>query len=180
MNWSRLFYVLIIAIIYVPMVFLGANVFFPEYTGVNSYYQGPYADCYGKYPYPVEKVDSLSAEQSLKISELQQKCQEDNQILQKEWELKRLAYEGTKYVFVALFNLVILLLALFIPKLQESVSMGLFLGSVAAMFGATIRYFDTRSKIGFIVLVITFFVLLFFINRKKDSFLDWKEEGKKK
>ncbi|MBS3123644.1 hypothetical protein J4437_03325 [Candidatus Woesearchaeota archaeon] len=179
MNWSKLFYVLIIAIIYVPMVFLGANVFFPEYTGMNSYYQGPYADCYGKYPYP-QNPDSLNVAERANIDKLQRECNEQYQAEQRAWESKKLEYEGTKYVFVALFNLAILLLALFMPKLQESVSMGLFLGSVAATFGATLRYFDTRSKIGFVVLVITFFVLLFFINRKKDSFLDWKEEGKKK
>ncbi len=30
MNWTKLLYVLIIVLLYVPMVFLGANVFFSE------------------------------------------------------------------------------------------------------------------------------------------------------
>jgi len=64
---------------------------------------------------------------------------------------------------------------LFLPRLQDSVSMGLFLGSIAATFGGTIRYFDSRSKMGFIVLVITFFIMLYFINKKKYSFIDWKK-----
>ena len=177
MDWTKLIYVLIIVLLYVPMVFVGANVFFPEYTGVNAYYQGPYGDCYSKYPYP-EKVDSISTEERAVIDVHQRECQEQFQQEQRDFEQKKLAYEGKKYIFIALFNLAVLLIALFIPLLQESVVMGLFLGSVVATFGATIRYFDTRSKIGFGVLVVTFFVTLYFINRKKDSFLDWK--GRKK
>ncbi len=42
-DWTKFFYGLIIAVIYVPMVFLGANVFFPKYTGTDSYYQ--YKNC---------------------------------------------------------------------------------------------------------------------------------------
>ena len=173
MNWTKLLYVLIIVLIYVPMVFLGANVFFPEYTGTNSYYQGQYMDCNAKHPYPLNP-DSLTAEERGKIDQLQRDCNEQFQKEQRDWENKKLAYEGKKYVFIALFNLGVLLIALFIPGLQDSVSMGLFLGSIAATFGATIRYFDTRSKIGFAVLVITFFVMLYFINKKKESFVDWK------
>lgn len=178
MNWTKLLYVLIIVILYIPMVFLGANVFFPEYTGANSYYQGPGSDCYQKYPYP-QNPDTLTVPQRAVIDENQLKCQQEYLANQKEWEAKKLAYEGKKYVFISLFNLLVLLLALFLPGLQDSVSMGLFLGSIGATFGGTLAYFDTQSKIGFVVLVITFFTMLFFINRKKDSFVNWKEKGKK-
>ncbi len=178
MNWTKLLYVLIIVLLYTPMVFLGANVFFPEYTGANAHYQGLYLDCYGKHPYP-QNPDTLTGAERTRIDELQRECSLKNQEEQRAWENKKLVYEGTKYVFVALFNLVILLLALFVPKLQDSVTMGLFLGSIGATFGATIRYFDTRSRIGFIILVVTFFAMLFFINRKKDSFVDWEEKKKK-
>ena len=173
MNWTKLLYVLIIVLLYVPMVFLGANVFFPEYTGTNRYYQGPYMDCYQKYPYPANP-EAVSDKERLIIDENQRKCNEEFQKAQQQWEQDRLAYEGQKYVFISLFNLLVLLLALFLPRLQDSVSMGLFLGSIAATFGGTIRYFDSRSKIGFMVLVITFFIMLYFINKKKDSFVDWK------
>ncbi len=98
-------------------------------------------------------------------------------VFPQDWENNKLAYEGKKYVFIALFNLAILLLALFLPKLQDSVTMGLFLGSIGATFGATLRYFDTRSKIGFVILVITFFAMLYFINRKKESFVDWRKKN---
>lgn len=173
MNWTKLLYILIIVLIYIPMVFLGANVFFPEYTGSNGYYQ-PTVECYNKFPSPdPSKVDTT---QYNAVIEKQQKCQEDQNQAQKDFEANKQAYDGRKYVFITLFNLVILGLALFL-LLQDSVTMGLFLGSIGATFGATLGYFETRSKIGFLILVITFFAMLYFINRKKDSFVDWK--GKK-
>ncbi len=177
MNWTKLLYVLMIVLLYVPMVFLGANVFFPQYTGSNAYYQGPYHDCYGRYPYPANPEKVATAELQ-EITENQRKCNEEFQKAQQEFEQAKLSYEGRKYVFISLFNLGILLLALFLPKLQDSVTMGLFMGSIAATFGGTVRYFDTKSKIGFLILVVTFFAMLYFINRKKENFLDWGK-GKK-
>ncbi len=157
------------------MVFLGANVFFPKYTGSESYYQG-FSDCYLKYPYP--DAAKISEPQRIAVSDMQRKCQEENNLAQRSWEQKKLQYEGIKYVFISLFNLAVLLLAAFLPRLQTAVSMGLFLGSIGATFGATIRYFDTQSKLGFIILVITFFLMLFFINKKKDSFVHVKNKRK--
>ena len=154
------------------MIFLGANVFFPKYTGTESYYQ-PYGDnCYQKFSYN----EKLIPEQQTAITEKQEQCQQEFQTKQKAWEQEKLLYEGQKYVFITAFNLIILLIALFIPKLQDSVTMGLFIGSIATTFGATLRFFDTRSKLGFILLVITFFAILYFINRKKDTFVNWKEK----
>ncbi len=171
MNWTKLLYVLIIVLLYVPMVFMGANVFFPKYTGTDSYYQGP--DCYSKYPYPA--TEKVTEAQSLAISEKQQKCQEEYWDEQKAWEEEKNAYEGQKYMFMIIFNLIILILALLV-KFQESIIMGLFMGSIVTTFIATLVYFQSKSKIGFMILVITFFVTLYFINRKKESFLDWKEK----
>lgn len=173
-----MFYVIIIVLLYIPMVFLGANVFFPEYTGANSYYKG-YSDCYGKYPYPAEPV-KMSEAQRVALNEAQRKCQEEQNVSQQHWEDDKLKYEGQKYVFLSLFNLVVLLAAVFLPRLQETVSMGLFIGSIGATFGATVRYFDTRSKLGFIVLVVTFLLMVFFINMKKDVFVSFKSSSKKK
>lgn len=153
------------------MVFLGANVFFPKYTGIDSYYNQVGNDCYYKYPVPV--ADKATTEEIAAINEKQQKCNEENLVAQRAWEKDKNAYDGWKYVFIALFNLAIILFALFVP-MQDSIVMGLFMGSIVATFGATVGYFQTNSKIGFGVLVVTFFVMLFFINRKKDSFVDWK------
>lgn len=165
MNWTKLLYVLIIVAIYIPMVFVGANVFFPKYTGANSYYQ-PSNDCYMKNQ---NAGQPLTSEQQASL----ESCLNDQREAQIKFEDEKNAYDGMKYVFIALFNLVILLFALFVPKLQDSVTMGLFLGSMGATFFATLTYMQTRTKIGFAVLVLTFFAMLFFINRKKDSFVDW-------
>src|SRR3989338_2976277 len=105
MNWTKLLYVLIIVLLYIPMVFLGANVFFPQYTGTDSYFHG-YTDCYQKYPYPADP-DKATTVQRAAIDENQRACQEEYNKAQQEWEQARLKYEGMKYIFIALFNLVI-------------------------------------------------------------------------
>ncbi len=155
------------------MVFLGANVFFPKYTGTDSYYNG-YNDCYQKYPQPI--TEKTSVEEQQKIEKKQTDCQKEQHQTQQTWEQSKNQYEGMKYIFIIAFNFIILLIALFLPNLQDSVTMGLFLSSIVTTFGATMRYFDSKSKIGFIILVITFFLTLYFINRKKDTFVDWKEK----
>lgn len=175
MNWTKLIYVLIIVLLYIPMVFLGANIFFPEYTGENSYYKGYYMET----PYPMTS-EKLNETQMREYNAAQQKINEENEQKRMEWEAKKNAYEGNKYVIITIFNLIVLLGALFIPRIQDSVVMGLFLGSVATTFGATIRYFETKSKIGFVILLLTFIAAIYFINRKKDTFLNKKEEPKKK
>lgn len=173
MNWMKLLSALIIILLYVPMVFLGANVFFPQYTGSDSYYTG--TDCYGKYPYPVSEK-TTPAEASA-VTEKQQACNEEYQNALKAWETEKNAYEGKKYVFVTLFNLIVLLGALLIPLLQDSVILGLFLGSTISTFAATLRFFNTNSRVGFMLLVVTFIIVLFFVNRKKESFMDWKRKA---
>jgi hypothetical protein len=75
------------------------------------------------------------------------------------------------------FNLVILILALTLP-LQDAVLMGLFFGTVATAFGATVSYWEyARTKTGFILMLVTFFVVLYFVNRRARTFL---QERKKK
>lgn len=201
MDWAKLLYVVVIACLYVPMVFLGSNVFFPKFTGSDM--AMPYKDCYSFARLPDQigqKLDltctgTVSAEggkvelrcagdglpQTASLPEIeayQQKieaCNEDQQIAQKQWEDERNKYDGWKYLSISIFNLIIILAVLFIG-FKETVIMGLFFGAVCATFGATIRYWDyARTKIGFIVLVVIFFVVLYFINRRQDR----KETEKK-
>jgi hypothetical protein len=179
MNWTKLLYVLIIVLLYLPMTFLGANVFFPNYTGTDSYYRMPYDDCYMKYPTPDLMTKNLTEAERQTLTENQRRCQEDNMAKEKQWQEEKNAYEGNKYVVVTIFNLIVLLFALYVTLL-DSVIMGLFLGSIAATFGATIRYFDTHSKIGFVIVVVTFFTMIYFINKKKDTFVDWRTKDEKK
>ena len=168
MNWTKLLFVLIVVLLYVPMVFLGANVFFPEYTtgSGDSYYRG-YEKCNFPKAIPSEEYET-------ELTEDYQDCIDASQEDEKEWKEIKNAYNGNKFVFITLFNLIILLLALFVTLFNSSVIMGLFLGATVSTFSATMAYFETNSKLGFGVLVVIFFLALFFISKKKDSSMDWK------
>ncbi|MEK6849184.1 MAG: hypothetical protein AABY01_01290, partial [Nanoarchaeota archaeon] len=99
------------------------------------------------------------------ISTDQEACNARVREEQRVWEEKRAVYNGNKYAAIVGFNLVILLLALFVP-FMEVVRIGLFTGSVVTAFGATVSYWDyARSKIGFGLLIVVFFVMLWFINK---------------
>jgi hypothetical protein len=147
------------------MIFLGANVFFPKYTGDDSYYHNQ--DCYLKYP----TLTNCNLTQQQEIGDKQSNCINNDEAARIIWENERNNYDGQKYTFIVLFNLIILLVALLVKKLNDSVCLGLFSGSIISTFASTLTYFDSKSRIGFIILVIIFIVALVFINKKKDSFL---------
>ncbi|MEK6822390.1 MAG: hypothetical protein AABY13_01065, partial [Nanoarchaeota archaeon] len=79
----------------------------------------------------------------------------------------------------AIFNLIVLLIAIFWTTLNDTIMMGIFLGPVITTFSATVSYFQTNSRIGFVVLVITFFTSLWFINRRRSIFFNWATTKKK-
>jgi len=173
-NWVKLLYVLVIALLYVPMVFLGANVFFPKYTGTDSYFRG-YEDCNMKYVIPEVKTPEQQ-----KMAEAQQQqitqCNAAQRIAEQQWNDARNEYNGLKYAGITAFNLVILLIVLF-ASLADTVIMGIFFGTVAAAFGATISYWEyARTKVGFILMLVTFFVVIWFVNRRAKSLFDAKSK----
>ncbi|MBD3318708.1 hypothetical protein GF342_02245 [Candidatus Woesearchaeota archaeon] len=155
MEWSKFLYIVIIAMLYVPMVFLGANAFFPKFAG-GEYYRS-YAECYDAPVNP--ELPNQTEEQARK------ECYEQDERNRQAWEEEFQNHEAFKYVFIALFNLVILGLAVWWQSLSAPVALGLFFGSTIATFSATLAYFDTRSKLGFGIVVITFFVVLYFVSR---------------
>jgi hypothetical protein len=173
MNWSKLLYVLIIVLIYVPMVFLGVNAFYPDFAGPEPVIA--YSSCYEKFPRLAEDATvGDTAEQAAEREE----CEKEQQTARQEYEAQRNAYEGKKYTFIAVFNLLVLLLALFVSFGVNSITAGLFFGSLATTFFATIRYLEAESKVGFVVLVITFFVMLWFIAKKRESL--WEPSKKRR
>ncbi len=172
MNWNKLIYVLIIVLLYVPMVFLGANVFFPKFTGQDQYYTFA-TDCYGKYPMPAVSINSTEYKE---ITAQQQACYAEEQAKQQKFNDDKTSYDSNKYLFIVLFNLFVLVMALLLHMLHDSVVLGLFLGSTIATFSSTIAYFQTRSKIGFIVLVVIFFITIYIINKKKENLIDWNSK----
>jgi hypothetical protein len=176
-NWIKLLYVLVIALLYVPMVFLGANVFFPKYTGSESYYQ-PVKECYPRYSIPeklpIEEQQKLSKEQQVEI----EACLAVQREEQKVWEEGRNVYNGWKYAGITGFNLAILLLIIFIA-FTDAVAIGIFFGTVVTAFAATVSYWDyARTKLGFVLMLITFFVVLFIVNKRGKTFIESKFKKK--
>lgn len=159
MDKLKLIYSIIIIILYIPLVFLGVNVFFPEYTAQNSYF---YNDCYLKVVQPesIREINNTETE----------KCIKEQEKLRLEFEKNKNAYESKKYIAVTLFNLVVLILTLFLP-LDVSILLGLFTASTLSTFISTVRYFNTNSKIGFVILVVIFIATIYIINKYKDKLL---------
>ena len=174
-NWTKLLYVLVIALLYVPMVFLGSNVFFPKYTGSDSYYQ-PAKECYPRYQIPeklpIEEQQRLSKEQQAEI----EICLAEQREQQRIWEEGRNVYNGWKYAGITGFNLAILLLIIFIA-FTDAVTIGIFFGTVVTAFAATVSYWDyARTKLGFLLMLITFFVVLFIVNKRARTMIDGKKK----
>ena len=176
MDKIKLLYVLIIALLYVPMVFLGANVFFPEYAGSSSYFQHE-KQCYPRYPIS-EKLAPIEQQEVAKDQQVEiDQCLVEERAARIVWEEARGVYDGYKYMVIVGFNLAMLLVVLLFT-FKAPVVLGLFLGAVVTTFGATLRYWDyARTKAGFGLLLVTFFAVLYFIN--KHAF-DGKKPKKKK
>lgn len=172
-NWIKLLYVLVIALLYVPMVFLGANVFFPKYTGTESYFRGN-EECYPRFPIseklaPVEQ-QQLSEAQQTKTNE----CLARMRVEELAWNEARNEYNGWKYAAITAFNLIILLIVLF-AAFSDTVIMGIFFGTVVTAFAATVSYWEyARTKTGFILMLVTFFVVIWFVNKRAKTLFDAK------
>lgn len=170
-NWTKLLYVLVIALLYVPMVFLGSNVFFPKFTGSDSYFRGT-EECYPRFApsdkLPLEEQQRISDEQQKQINECQARMREQERIFNEE----RSVYNGWKYAFITGFNLIILLLIVFIA-FADAVTIGIFFGTVVTAFAATVTYWEyARTKLGFILMLITFFVVLYVVNKRARTLID--------
>ncbi len=153
MEWMRIFHTLIVVLLFVPVVFMGANVFFPDL----EYPQYP---CLSK-PYVSIPPDTLNASERLEQAE----CERVSQEQQRQYDLDRKRIGGLKYVFVVVLSLLSLLAALFVP-LDTSIRSGLFVGATVASFFSTWIYFDSRSIPGFIVLLVIFVISILFIQKQ--------------
>lgn len=160
MEWKRVVFAIIVILLYIPLVFMGANILFPKY----DYHDFPiYKDCYGPRAAPIEQADNATRAEF-------EKCQKEEQQKQMDFQKEKNKYDGWKYLAIVLFNLVVVLITLFI-KFNDSIMYGLFIGATITTFIATIIYFTTRSKIGFGVLVLVFIATLYFVTRilRKDE-----------
>lgn len=177
-NWTKLLFVLVIALLYVPMVFLGANVFFPKFTGSESYFHGT-EECYPRYP--ISEKLTLAEQQTLADAQQEKinQCLAEQRETEKQWNEERNVYNGWKYAAITGFNLLILLLTIFIA-FQDVVLTGLFFGTVVTAFAATMSYWEyARTKIGFILMLATFFVVIWIVNKRAQQLMhEWKAKRK--
>lgn len=158
-------YALIVILLYLPLVFMGANVFFPKY----SHYYQPTETCYKPYPADADR----NKEAAVEYEKIQQECSFREQAAQRAFEEEKRSYDSQKYVFITAVNFIALLASIFIT-MDASVVFGLFIGSTIATFFSTWIYFDTRSKIGFGILVLIFIATVYFINKARTSLVGKK------
>ncbi len=155
-DWKEVVYGLAVYMLFVPMVFLGVNTFFPELPENTCH--GYYYDDY-RVAMPLERQDcnctSLAEQEAYQIE--QQECFA-------QYEDDRRSAEAMRYVGVMILSLLGSLVMLL--PVERSISYGLFIGVVFTAFIATIRYIDTRSKLGFALLVALFALIVAFIQKK--------------
>ena len=84
MDWIKALLSLVVILLYIPLVFMGANVFFPDYTGSDSYYYA-YKDC------GITKGEGTSA-----VYEQNSTCIEEQQAEQKAYEDARAENNANK------------------------------------------------------------------------------------
>ena len=143
MDWKKIIFAIAICLIYIPMVFMAVNTFFPE-TPKNT--------C--RNFYPVDK--NMTVLQSEQYNQDMQECEEN-------YDEQRTKYDGWKFIVIMIINIIAALFMLM--KLDKSIIFGLFFGIVITAFTATINYMESRSIIGFALLVFLFGLIIYFVNR---------------
>lgn len=144
MDWKKIVFAIAISLLYIPMVFMAVNTFFPE-TPINT--------CYSFKPYPLgENITDVERDQ---YNREMQECQE-------KYDEQKTKYDGWKFIVIMLINIIAALFMLM--KLDKSIIFGLFFGIVITAFTATINYMQSRSVLGFILLVFLFGLIVYFVN----------------
>jgi hypothetical protein len=152
MNWSwkKTFFGLAICLLYIPMVFMAVNTFFPKISD-NACYESSYS-----YPVPEKLNETEMALREAKMRE----CY-------KLFEAEQIKYDGWKLILIMIINIVAA--SVILLNLEKSVRYGLFFGIVITAFAATIRYINSRSIPGFVLLVFLFGFIIYLVNLwKKD------------
>src|SRR3989338_1927414 len=116
MKWNNVIFTIIVILLYVPLVFLGSNVFFPKYIDYPAY-----NDCYGPKPAGPEFNNET------------QRCLEEQNVKMQDFQEEKRDYDSRKYLAIVLFNLVVIGLILFV-KFNDSIIYGLFIGAALSTF----------------------------------------------
>ncbi|NTV23713.1 MAG: hypothetical protein HGA85_05045 [Nanoarchaeota archaeon] len=151
MEWKKVVFGLAVCLLYIPMVFMAVNTFFPK-TPENT--------CYLSYPYKYGAPENLTYEQ-------QQARDEEMRLCDSKYQEERTRYDGWKFIIIMIIN--IIASAVLLINLDKSIRYGLFFGIVIAAFAGTMGYMESRSAVGFGLLVVLFIFVVYLIN-------SWKKE----
>lgn len=162
----KLIYSLIVIFLYVPLVFVGVRTFLPEYT--DHYDYPAYKDCYAYAPY-AEGSQCYSAEEQAKMVEKRDQCIEEQQAEQTKYDDAKREYDAWRYLAILGVAVLTLVLMMFIT-FDTPIKMGFFIGSAAAVFIATMQYFETKSIPAFIILLTVFCIIVFVIQKRERFF----------
>jgi hypothetical protein len=160
--WTKLAYIALVVILYIPLVFIGVRTFLPEYT---DYYDRVYKDCYMYQP----SVEGMSLEERVEQQHVYEECYEEQRAAEQAWEEEKRGYDVWKYLVVLGIVFITLGLVIFVP-LDGTIRVGLFVGAAISIFVATMQYFETESKLAFVLLVVVFGLVLFVIQKREKFF----------
>ena len=149
-EWKKVVFALAISLLFVPLVYLGINTFFPE---------NPDNDCYRSLlPLNCRDAEDVSAceQANLENQNEMDDCWDEYDALNKK-------YDGNKYIVLMIICVITSFVMLM--NLDKSVKYGLFMGVVITAFSGTMQYIESRSLIGFILMIILFVVIIYFVQR---------------
>jgi uncharacterized protein (DUF983 family) len=146
MEWKKIVFAIAISLLYIPIVFMAVNTFFPE-TPRNT--------CYSIKPFPVGESENIIDAEREQYNQEMQECQE-------KYDEQRTKYDGWKFIAIMVINIIAALFMLM--KVDKSIIFGLFFGVVITAFTAAINYMQSRSVVGFILLVFLFGLIVYFVN----------------
>lgn len=157
MDWKKIVFAIAICLLYIPLVFMAVNTFFPK-TPTN--------ECYMEYPYPAAAEKVANQTQMDEYYRQAREC--DNAFM-----AEQTRYDGWKFIVVMIINIIAAFLMLL--EIDKSIIFGLFFGVTITAFTATLRYMESRSVLGFCLLVVLFGVIVYFVNSRKDKWLESKK-----
>jgi hypothetical protein len=151
----KILFVVLIVLLYIPLVFIGVNTFYPEdFENYSDYYR--FDTCY-----IYEDID--------KPSVLNETCYSEQLAVQEAYEKDKKDYDGVKYSLLVALNLLVLIIAMYV-SLEGSVIVGLFLGAVLTTIISSFMYIESESKFGFLLLFIMFLATIIFISKRNSLF----------
>lgn len=140
-SWiKKVSFILAIVILFVAVVQVGLNTFWP-----NPEY--PMSDCYLK-----------------TASEPDEACIAEDRIAQEKYQESQDGVNRIKFIIGTIISLIAVLLVLFV-KFNESIIYGLFSGAIFNML-FTLGFARDKNLFGFIALLALFVIVIFFVQRK--------------